>query len=166
MRRSTPVESATGEREINSIGYCLGGTLLGSTLGYMAAKGDDRVKSATFFVSLLDFSVPGELGVFIDERQIESLEKKMNERGYLEGSEMATTFNMLRSNDLIWSFVINNYLMGKEPFPFDLLLLELRLHAHARVDAQLLPAQHVPPQPAARARRHHARRRADRPHEG
>ncbi len=87
----------------------------------MAAKGDDRVKSATFFVSLLDFSVPGELGVFIDEKQIESLEKKMNERGYLEGSEMATTFNMLRSNDLIWSFVINNYLMGKEPFPFDLL---------------------------------------------
>jgi polyhydroxyalkanoate synthase len=115
------VEAATGEREINTIGYCLGGTLLGATLGYMAAKGDDRVNSATFFVSLLDFSVPGELGVFIDEKQIESLEKKMNERGYLEGSEMATTFNMLRSNDLIWSFVINNYLMGKEPFPFDLL---------------------------------------------
>jgi polyhydroxyalkanoate synthase len=115
------VEAATGEREINTIGYCLGGTLLGATLGYLAAKGDDRVKSATFFVSLLDFSVPGELGVFIDEKQIESLEKKMNERGYLEGSEMATTFNMLRSNDLIWSFVINNYLMGKEPFPFDLL---------------------------------------------
>ncbi|HSD54664.1 MAG TPA: class I poly(R)-hydroxyalkanoic acid synthase, partial [Burkholderiales bacterium] len=115
------VEAATGEREINTIGYCLGGTLLGATLGYMARKGDDRVKSATFFVSLLDFSIPGELGVFIDEKQIESLEKKMNERGYLEGSEMATTFNMLRSNDLIWSFVINNYLMGKEPFPFDLL---------------------------------------------
>ena len=115
------VEAATGEREINTIGYCLGGTLLGATLGYLAAKGDSRVKSATFFVSLLDFSVPGELGVFIDEKQIESLEKKMNERGYLEGSEMATTFNMLRSNDLIWSFVINNYLMGKEPFPFDLL---------------------------------------------
>jgi polyhydroxyalkanoate synthase len=115
------VEAATGEREINTIGYCLGGTLLGATLGYLAAKGDDRVKSATYFVSLLDFSVPGELGVFIDEKQVESLEKKMNERGYLEGSEMATTFNMLRSNDLIWSFVINNYLLGKEPFPFDLL---------------------------------------------
>ncbi len=115
------VEAATGEREINTIGYCLGGTLLGSTLGYLAAKGDGRVKSATFFVSLLDFSLPGELGVFIDEKQVESLEKKMNERGYLEGSEMATTFNMLRANDLIWSFVINNYLMGKEPFPFDLL---------------------------------------------
>jgi polyhydroxyalkanoate synthase len=115
------VGEATGSREVNTIGYCLGGTLLGSTLGYLAAKGDDRVRSATYFVALLDFSIPGELGVFIDEKQVESLEKKMNERGYLEGSEMATTFNMLRSNDLIWSFVINNYLMGKEPFPFDLL---------------------------------------------
>jgi polyhydroxyalkanoate synthase len=115
------VEKATGEREINVIGYCLGGTLLGGTLGYMAAKKDTRVKSATFFVSLLDFSQPGELGVFIDEEQVASLEKKMNERGYLEGSEMAGTFNLLRSNDLVWSFVVNNYLMGKDPFPFDLL---------------------------------------------
>jgi polyhydroxyalkanoate synthase len=115
------VEQATGEREVNVIGYCLGGTLLGATLGTMAAKKDDRIKAATFFVALLDFSIPGELGVFIDEKQIENLERRMNERGYLEGSEMAQTFNMLRSNDLIWSFVINNYLLGKEPFPFDLL---------------------------------------------
>jgi polyhydroxyalkanoate synthase len=115
------VEKATGEREVNFIGYCLGGTLLGATLAYLAAKNDQRVKSATFFVSLLDFSQPGELGVFIDEAQVESLERKMNERGYLEGSEMASTFNLLRSNDLVWSFVVNNYLMGKDPFPFDLL---------------------------------------------
>jgi polyhydroxyalkanoate synthase subunit PhaC len=115
------VEKATGEKEMNVIGYCLGGTLLGATLGYMAAKKDTRVKSATFFVSLLDFSQPGELGVFIDEKQVENLEKKMNERGYLEGSEMAGTFNLLRANDLVWSFVVNNYLMGKDPFPFDLL---------------------------------------------
>ena len=115
------IEQATGERRINTIGYCLGGTLLGATLGYMAAKGDDRVNSATFFVALLDFSIPGELGVFIDEQQVENLERRMNERGFLEGSEMAGTFSMLRSNDLVWSFVINNYLMGKEPFPFDLL---------------------------------------------
>ncbi|OAI51888.1 poly(3-hydroxyalkanoate) synthetase [Betaproteobacteria bacterium SCGC AG-212-J23] len=115
------VEKATGEREVNFIGYCLGGTLLGATLAYLAAKKDERVKSATFFVSLLDFSQPGELGVFIDEAQVESLERKMNQRGYLEGSEMASTFNMLRSNDLVWSFVVNNYLMGKDPFPFDLL---------------------------------------------
>jgi polyhydroxyalkanoate synthase len=116
------VEKATGEREVNFIGYCLGGTLLGATLAFLSQKKQiDRVKSATFFVSLLDFSQPGELGVFIDEAQVESLERKMNERGYLEGSEMASTFNMLRSNDLVWSFVVNNYLLGKDPFPFDLL---------------------------------------------
>jgi polyhydroxyalkanoate synthase len=87
----------------------------------MAAKGDTRVASATFLVSLLDFSIPGELGVFIDEKQVTNLEKRMNERGYLEGSEMAGTFNLMRSSDLIWSFVVNNYLMGKDPVPFDLL---------------------------------------------
>ena len=115
------IEQATGEREINAIGYCLGGTLLASTLAYMAAKKDDRIKSATFFVTLTDFEDAGELGVFIDEEQLKSLEGKMNKRGYLEGSEMATTFNMLRANDLIWSFVVNNYLLGNDPFPFDLL---------------------------------------------
>ena len=115
------IEQATGEREVNAIGYCLGGTLLASTLAWMAAKGDDRIKSATFFVTMMDFREAGELGVFIDEEQLKSLEDKMNQRGYLEGSEMATTFNMLRANDLIWSFVVNNYLLGNEPFPFDLL---------------------------------------------
>ncbi len=111
----------TGEEEVNMIGYCLGGTLLGSAMGYMAAKKDKRIVSATYFVALLDFSIPGELGVFIDEGQVASLEKKMEERGFLEGSEMAGTFNLLRGNDLIWTFVVNNYLMGKEAFPFDLL---------------------------------------------
>ncbi|HLE67156.1 MAG TPA: class I poly(R)-hydroxyalkanoic acid synthase [Burkholderiales bacterium] len=115
------VEQATGERKINFIGYCLGGTLLGCTLAWLAAKGEDRVGCSTYFVSLLDFSAPGELGVFIDEQQVQALERKMNERGYLEGSEMAGTFNLLRANDLVWSFVINNYLLGKDPFPFDLL---------------------------------------------
>jgi polyhydroxyalkanoate synthase len=115
------IEAATGEDAVNAIGYCLGGTLLGSTLAYMAAHEDDRIKSATFFVSLLDFRECGELGVFIDEEQLKLLEEKMNRRGYLEGSEMATTFNMLRANDLIWSFVVNNYLLGNDPFPFDLL---------------------------------------------
>jgi polyhydroxyalkanoate synthase len=116
------VEKATGEREVNAIGYCLGGTLLGGTLGYLANTNRlQRVAAATYFVSLLDFSQPGELGVFIDEEQVANLEKKMNQRGYLEGSEMAGTFNMLRANDLVWSFVVNNYLLGKDPFPFDLL---------------------------------------------
>jgi polyhydroxyalkanoate synthase len=115
------IEAATGERAVNAIGYCLGGTLLSSTLAWMAAHGDDRIKSATFFVTLMDFRESGELNVFIDEEQIKALEDKMNKRGFLEGSEMATTFNMLRANDLIWSFVVNNYLLGNDPFPFDLL---------------------------------------------
>ncbi len=112
---------ATGEREANVIGYCLGGTLLAATLAYMKVKGDDRIKSATYFVALTDFAEPGELSVFIDADQLHSLEERMNSHGYLEGSDMATTFNMLRANDLIWSFVVNNYLLDKEPFPFDLL---------------------------------------------
>src|SRR5258706_573350 len=115
------IGKATGETEVNIIGYCLGGTLLGATLAWMAEKSDPRAASATFFASLLDFSIPGELGVFIDEAQVENLERRMQERGYLEGSEMAATFNMLRANDLVWSFVVNNYLLGKDPFPFDLL---------------------------------------------
>jgi polyhydroxyalkanoate synthase len=115
------IEQATGEREANAIGYCLGGTLLACTLGYMAAKRDRRIKSATFFVTMLDFAEAGELSVFIDEEQLTALEKRMDDRGYLEGRDMATTFNMLRANDLIWSFVVNNYLLGKQPLPFDLL---------------------------------------------
>lgn len=115
------IEQQTGEKEINACGYCLGGTLLATTLAYLAGKKQKRIASATFFTTMTDFSEPGELGVFIDEGQVSSLEKKMFERGYLEGSEMAGTFNMLRANDLIWSFVVNNYLLGKDPFPFDLL---------------------------------------------
>jgi polyhydroxyalkanoate synthase subunit PhaC len=115
------IEKATGEKGVNVIGYCLGGTLLASLLAYMKVEKDERIKSATFLVTLIDFAEAGELSVFIDEEQLAALEKRMNKRGYLEGFEMATTFNMLRANDLIWSFVINNYLLGKEPFPFDLL---------------------------------------------
>ena len=126
------IEKATGETEVNALGYCLGGTLLAATLAYMAAKKDKRIASASFMTALVDFDRSGELEVFIDEDQIASLERKMTERGYLEGSEMATTFNMLRANDLIWSFVINNYLLGRDPFPFDLL--------HWNQDATRMPA--------------------------
>ncbi|HKE42242.1 MAG TPA: class I poly(R)-hydroxyalkanoic acid synthase [Casimicrobiaceae bacterium] len=127
------IEKATGEREVNALGYCLGGTLLAATLGYMAAKKDKRIVSSSFMTSLIDFAGAGELEVFIDEEQVASLERKMNERGYLEGSEMANTFNMLRANDLIWSFVINNYLLGRDPFPFDLL--------HWNQDSTRMPAK-------------------------
>ncbi len=121
MEAITQVEKATGESSINAIGYCIGGTLLTTTLAYMKEKGDKRINSATFFTTMLDFSEPGDLGIFVDEEQIQGLEKKMSETGYLEGSGMAGTFNLLRANDLIWSFYINNYLLGNDPKPFDLL---------------------------------------------
>ncbi len=116
------IEQATGERTLSAIGYCIGGTLLSTTLAYLAAIDEaDRIAAATFFVAQVDFSEAGELTLFIDDEQLRNMRDMMTERGFLDGREMATTFNMLRSNDLIWSFVVNNYLMGKEPFPFDLL---------------------------------------------
>jgi polyhydroxyalkanoate synthase len=113
--------AATGEKSANVIGYCLGGTLLSATLAYMTAKRDRRIKSATFFVTMVDFTEAGDLSVFIDEEQLTSLEGRMAKKGYLEARDMHQTFNMLRANDLIWSFVVNNYLLGKQPLPFDLL---------------------------------------------
>ena len=115
------VEAATGESEINAIGYCIGGTLLSLTLSYMKQTGDDRIKSATFFTTMIDFSEPGELGVFIDEEQIQSIEERMETQGYLDGAGMSGAFNLMRANDLIWSFYINNYLLGNDARPFDLL---------------------------------------------
>ena len=108
--------------DVNAIGYCIGGTLLSASLAYMAATNDKRVNAATFFAAQTDFTEAGDLQVFIDDAQLEALEQQMNAAGgILEGGKMATTFNMLRANDLIWSFVINNYMLGKEPVPFDLL---------------------------------------------
>lgn len=115
------IEQATGERELNTVGYCIGGTLLGCTLAWLAARGDDRVQSATFLNSLMDFAEVGDLEVFIDEDAVGKLEKAMNKQGYLEGASMATAFNMLRANSLIWSFFVNNYLLGRDTAPFDLL---------------------------------------------
>ncbi|HEY2137007.1 MAG TPA: class I poly(R)-hydroxyalkanoic acid synthase [Xanthobacteraceae bacterium] len=115
------IKKATGESEVTAIGYCVGGTLLAMTLAYMAARSDRRVTSATFFAAQTDFTYAGDLKVFVDEEQIAGLERQMKERGFLEGKTMATAFNLLRSNDLIWPYVINNYLKGKAPFPFDLL---------------------------------------------
>ena len=115
------IEQATGEREATVIGYCLGGTLTACMLAWMAARGDDRIKAATFFTTMTDFSEPGELAVFIDEEQLDLIEQHMQEKGYLEARHMQQVFNLMRANDLIWGFVVNNYLMGREPMAFDLL---------------------------------------------
>ena len=115
------VEAATGQREVNTIGYCIGGTLLAATLAWMKARDDNRIQSATFFTAQVDFSEAGDLRVFIDDKQLKGLEKKMKAQGYLDGESMAMTFNMLRANDLIWTFVVNNYLLGRKPANFDLL---------------------------------------------
>jgi len=115
------VRAICGVERIHIAGYCLGGTLLAATLAYLKSKKDQTVISATYFVTLTDFADVGDMAVFIDEKQISSLEERMNQIGYLDAAEMANTFNLLRANDLIWSFVVNNYLLGKEPFPFDLL---------------------------------------------
>ena len=115
------IEAATGHKDVNAIGYCIGGTLLACALSQMAVTGDKRIHSATYFTTQVDFSEAGDLLVFVDEEQLDSLDKRMEKAGYLDASDMATTFNMLRSSDLIWSFVINNYLLGRSPAAFDLL---------------------------------------------
>ena len=116
------VKTATGEEKADTIGYCIGGTMLSTALALMAKKHDDRVNSATFFTAQADFKESGDLLLFVDDEQLDAIEKQMDAAGgVLEGRAMATTFNMLRSNDLIWSFVIDNYLKGKDPARFDLL---------------------------------------------
>ena len=115
------IEKATGEKDINAIGYCLGGTLLATTLSYLQKKKDERIKSATFLATLIDFKDPGEIGVFINDTAISALEKQMDAVGYFDGRAMAFSFNTLRENDLFWSFFINNYLKGERPSAFDLL---------------------------------------------
>jgi len=116
------VARITGEDKVNTVGYCVGGTLLAVTLAYMAGKRDDRVASATFLTTQVDFTYAGDLKVFAaTEEQVAAIERQMTERGYLEGSKMATAFNLMRSNDLVWPYVIKNYLKGEAPFAFDLL---------------------------------------------
>ncbi|MFD2228682.1 PHA/PHB synthase family protein [Alkalimarinus sediminis] len=115
------IEKATGESEVNAIGYCVGGTLLASTLAWLTAKRKKRIKSATYLTTLIDFSDPGGIGVFINDNSITNIEKRLDKVGYYDGRAMAFSFNMLRENDLFWSFVIKNYLKGEKPAPFDLL---------------------------------------------
>lgn len=116
------VEKATGEKSTNVIAYCIGGTLMSITLAWLKAHGQqNRVSSVTFLTTLIDFKNAGDLKLFTDEKQIEAMERGMKEKGVFSGDYLQKTFSILRANDMIWSFVINNYLMGKEPFPFDLL---------------------------------------------
>lgn len=116
------IEKVTKEKSTNVVGYCLGGTLLATTIAYLSTKKKaDRIKSATFLTTMLDFEHAGDMKLFLDDAQLAALDQMMEERGILDGKEMQRTFSLMRSNDLIWSFVVNNYLMGKEPFPFDLL---------------------------------------------
>src|SRR5215510_13353620 len=115
------IAQATGETKVHTIGYCVGGTLLAVTLAHLAASGEDRVVSATLFAAQVDFTYAGDLKVFVDEEQIQALERRMEEQGYLEGSHMAGAFNMLRSNDLVWPYIVGNYLKGQPPLAFDLL---------------------------------------------
>ncbi|MFP3920172.1 MAG: PHA/PHB synthase family protein [Dichotomicrobium sp.] len=121
LTASDVVRQICNVEQITPVGYCVGGTLLASTLAYNAARGDDRFHAAGFLTAQTDFTRAGDLLVFIDEEQLEAIEKMMAQTGYLDGSRMATVFNMLRPRDLIWPYVVNNYLLGKEPFPFDLL---------------------------------------------
>lgn len=115
------VLKVTGQPQTNALGYCVGGTLLASALAYMAATGDTRIRSATFLAAQTDFSKAGDLLVFIDDEQLKALDEVMAKRGYLDGARMSSVFNMLRPKDLVWPYIVNNYLLGKQPFPFDLL---------------------------------------------
>jgi len=115
------VKEITGEKKMNAVAWCIGGTILGSALGVMQKKRDASIASATFLTTLLDFSDPGDLGVFLDEEEVDMREEQVSKDGIMSGKSLALGFNMLRSNDLIWSYVVNNYLKGKTPPPFDLL---------------------------------------------
>jgi polyhydroxyalkanoate synthase subunit PhaC len=115
------VKRESGVEKVNVIGYCVGGTLLGTTLAYLAARGEEPFASATFFAAQVDFTKAGDLMLFIDDTQLKALEEMMAERGFLDGSRMASVFNLLRPKDLIWPYIVNNYMLGKKPFPFDLL---------------------------------------------
>lgn len=116
------VREITGEPDCNILGYCLGGTLTAITLAWLHEKGQqERVAAATFLTTLINFDRAGEMKLFIDDAQLEVMDKEMAEKGFLPAETLKNTFSMLRANDLIWSFVVNNYLMGREPFPFDLL---------------------------------------------
>lgn len=115
------VEEITGAQKTNLIGLCLGGTMATGMLAWLAGRGEDRIRSLTVLNTLLDYTVPGQLGVFTDEAAVQRLEGVMDRKGYLPADSMATTFNLLRGRDLVWNYVVNDWLLGKDPAPFDIL---------------------------------------------
>ena len=135
------VKRETGVDQINVVGYCVGGTLLATTLAYLAARGEEVFNTASFLATQVDFTNAGDLLLFTDTEQLESLNQLMSERGYFDGSRMANVFNMLRPRDLIWPYIVNNYLLGKKPFPFDLLYWNQDFDAHDGRQPQLLSAR-------------------------
>ncbi len=165
LAATNAVKRETGTDKVNVIGYCVGGTLLGTTLAYLAARGEEPFASATFFAAQVDFTKAGDLMLFIDDSQLKALEEMMAERGYLDGSRMATVFNLLRPKDLIWPYIVNNYMLGKKPFPFDLLYWNQELDADDARQPQLLPAR-VLSREQAGPRADDDRRRQARPHQG
>ncbi len=121
LKAADAVQRETGVKKINAVGYCVGGTLLGTTLAYLAAHDEKVFRSVTFLTTQLDFTYAGDLLLFTDENHLVNLEEMMAERGYLDGSRMANVFNMMRPRDLVWPYIVNNYMLGRKPFPFDLL---------------------------------------------
>jgi polyhydroxyalkanoate synthase subunit PhaC len=158
------IEVATGEREVSVLGYCLGGTLMAATLAHLARKEDPRVTACTLLAAQVDFSESGELAVFATEGQIAALERRMAANGgFMDADTMMATFNMLRANDLIWSYVVNNYLLGRDLPPFDLLFWNADATPDARADGELLPPSDVPGERAGGAGCAGTRWHADRP---
>ncbi|MCF8777576.1 class I poly(R)-hydroxyalkanoic acid synthase [Vibrio sp. IRLE0018] len=122
VKAVTAIEEITGQEQINAAGYCIGGTVLACTVGYYAAKRmKKRIKSATFFTTLLDFSQPGEVGAYINDTIISAIELQNNAKGYMDGRSLSVTFSLLRENSLYWNYYVDNYLKGSSPVDFDLL---------------------------------------------
>ena len=163
LEASDVVRDITGVPPLNVMGYCIGGTLLAMALAWLATQGDKRFNSATFMVSLQDFSRVGDTAIFLGEDRIDFIEQQMMERGYLDSREMSNMFNLLRSNDLIWANVVNNYLLGEKPPAFDLLYWNSDGTRMCRGRPQLVPAQHLCREQPDRARQDRAEGPADRP---
>ena len=156
------IQAATGESRVNILGFCIGGILVTATLAWLAAQKDNRIASATTLATMVDFTDVGEIGVFIDRERLTALREHMKATGYLENHHLQDMFSMIRENDLIWSFHVMNYLMGKKPPAFDLLFWNSDFDAAAGSDAALVPRENLhrkrPPQARSSLAGRHAHR--------